>query len=64
MGLDRPGGKRGPLLPFDYRLNALDRMRYKSRPQYYRDLKTMPMDAAPKLGYDLISVGICWYSRY
>eukprot|EP00603_Paraphysomonas_imperforata_P006984 CAMPEP_0114436028 /NCGR_PEP_ID=MMETSP0103-20121206/13198_1 /TAXON_ID=37642 ORGANISM="Paraphysomonas imperforata, Strain PA2" /NCGR_SAMPLE_ID=MMETSP0103 /ASSEMBLY_ACC=CAM_ASM_000201 /LENGTH=643 /DNA_ID=CAMNT_0001606199 /DNA_START=165 /DNA_END=2092 /DNA_ORIENTATION=+ len=53
VGLDRPGGKRGPLLPFDYRLNALDKMRYKSRPQFYKDLSKMPMDAAPKLGENL-----------
>lgn len=53
VGLDRPGGPKSDVLPFDYRLNALDRMRYKHRPQFYRNLADMPMDAAPKMGKNL-----------
>ena len=50
IGLDRPGGKKSNGLRFDYRLNALDKLRYKNRTQFYKNLALMPMDAAPSLG--------------
>jgi hypothetical protein len=50
VGLDRPGGPKSGIKPYDYNLNAKDKKHFEHRPRKYDDITTQPMDIAPKLG--------------
>jgi hypothetical protein len=50
VGLDRPGGPKSGIKPYDYNLNARDKKHFEDRPKYYEDITVQPMDIAPKLG--------------
>ena len=50
LGLDRPGGPKSGIKPFDYNLNAKDKKNYQDRPKTYEDIAQQPMDIAPKMG--------------
>mmetsp|Transcript_29431 Transcript_29431/g.49682 ORF Transcript_29431/g.49682 Transcript_29431/m.49682 type:complete len:466 (-) Transcript_29431:695-2092(-) len=53
VGLDRPGGPKSGIKPYDYNLNARDKKHFEHRPKKYEDITTQPMDIAPKLGNNL-----------